>query len=532
MALFVGNDTHHGTHGEPSVDPNGGPKWVIRPTAKTIKTGPTDKHWEQHVEGKRPLGVVPITKENTASWGSIDYDVYDDDLTALIGKVEHAKLPLVPCRSKSGGLHLWLFATEPVDAKLLQDALREMAASLGIADCEIFPKQASLLTDRGDQGSWMIMPYFGGNYGGKLKMQVGLRKNGAEVSLPEFVRAAEKARQTPEEIQLLTVRSVQPKAGGKKAAGKAKKRGAADDESVPFGDGPPCLIHMTQAEGGIGQGGQNNTLFHMGVYFKKKFPDTWAEELSRANHLYMNPPHPQPGVDSVTKSLGKKDYQYKCKDEPMRSHCDAILCRRKRFGVTGSGGFVAPIINSVKKLNSDPPVWFLDVEGAKIECGTDDLQRWDRFQRLLMNKLDNPFGVIPQPVWLQIIQEAMTRMTEVIDVGPGSGMKGTLFDLMETYLTNRQRGQKEEDLLTGRPWENEEEGRHYFQVDFLMKFLQREGFKDIKKNQVIAFVKKDLEGQHVGKNIKGKFRNLFWIDSARLQKMPDVDPPKVKATPI
>jgi hypothetical protein len=88
--------------------------------------------------------------------------VYGEDLTTLIKKVEAAKLPLVPCRSKSGGLHLFMFATEPVLAKAMQDCLRELAAGLGIAGSEIFPKQAELLSDRGDQGTWMIMPYFGG----------------------------------------------------------------------------------------------------------------------------------------------------------------------------------------------------------------------------------------------------------------------------------------------------------------------------------------------------------------------------------
>ncbi len=65
-----------------------------------------------------------------------------------------------------------------------------------------------------------------------------------------------------------------------------------------------------------------------------------------------------------------------------------------------------------------------------------------------------------------------------------------------------------------------------------MKFLKREDFKDIKKNQVIAFIRRDLGGEHLGRNIKGKFRNLYWIEAARLQKMPDVEPPKTKESPI
>jgi hypothetical protein len=526
MALFVGNDTHHGTHGDPSPDPNGGTKWVIRPTAKTIKTGPSQKDWEDHISGKRPLGVVPITNENKASWGSIDHDVYDEDLTAVIAKIEKAKLPLVPCRSKSGGLHLFMFATEPVDARRMQDALREMAASLGLGGSEIFPKQATLLADRRDQGSWMIMPYFGGDYGGKLQMQHGLKKNGAEQTLNEFVRFAEKMRQSPDEIELLTIQSVAaPKKGKSK---KAPRKGVADDDTVEFGDGPPCLVHLT-ANGGVPSGGQNSALFHMGVYYKKKYPDDWQKHLEIANHKFLAPPGSTAGLDSVVKSLGRRDYQYKCKDQPMASHCDAILCRRKRFGVGGGG--VAPVITSMQKLDSDPPVWFIDVEGAKIECGTEDLQRWDRFQRHLMNKLNNPFGVIPQAAWFAIVQDAMSKMTETIEVSPDSGFKGQFLELVETYLTNRQRGQKKEDLLSGRPWEDEDTGRHYFKLQNLEKFLKREGMRDITRGQIVSRII-ELEGGHAYFKVKGLGRNFHWIPSSKLLETPEIDPPETHGSPI
>ena len=539
MALFVGNDTHHGTHGEPSRDPTGGSlKWAIRPTAKTIKIGPTEKHWEAHVAGTRPLGVIPITTENLCSWGSIDYDVYDDDLLLLIAKVEAAKLPLVPCRSKSGGLHLWLFTTEPVESAKMQAALREIAASLGISGSEIFPKQSTLLSERGEQGSWMIMPYFGGTFDGKLQEQTGMKKNGASMTLAEFIRVSEKAKQTPEELEELTVRSLTPKTSPKGKAKKSEekngvkvyKAGAMDDTTVPFGDGPPCLVHLTQDEGGVKQGGQNNTLFHMGVYFKRKFPDDWRVQLETANQAFCVPPHPSGAMDSIIKSLEKKDYQYKCKDQPMLGRCDAILCRKRRFGVGGGG--VMPVITSLKKLDSDPPVWFLDVEGGKIECGTEDLQKWERFQRLLMDKVNNPFGLIKPGDWLELIRNAMSNIVEIIEASPNAGQKGEFRELLEIYLTNRQRGTKEEDLLTGRPWEDEEEGRHYFQLRNLVRFMQREGLRNITQGQVVARIVQDYKGGHVGKNIKGKFRNLHWVPSKAVEGTPDVAPPYIKGSHI
>lgn len=530
MALFDGNDTHYGTHGEPSRDPTGESlKWVIKPTAKTLKGETTEAMWKAHVDGKKPLGVVPIRQDDTTIWGSIDYDVYGQDLTELLRKVAASKFPLVPGRSKSGGLHLFCFSVEPVPAKQMQEFLRDIAAALGIAGSEIFPKQSSLLSDRGDQGSWMIMPYYGDTYNGKLERQVGLRINGGEIGLNEFVRIAEKARVSASQMDEIKIRHLAASPASKAKGKGGRKRGSADDPTVPFGDGPPCLVHLTQE--GIKQGGQNNTLFHMGVYLKKKYPETWDAELDRANELYCTPAHPKSSVDAIVKSLRKKDYEYKCKDEPMRSHCDSILCRKRKFGVTGGSGAIMPVITSIKKMNTDPPVWFLDVEGAHIECGTDDLQRWERFQKLLINVLHNPFGVIPQGEWLATIQDALSRMTETIEVGEDAGAKGEFHELLETYLTNRQRGLKEEDLLSGRPWENTDEGRYYFSLGRLHRYLEKEGLKGLIKPTIVSRIH-ELGGNHATREIKNKKLNLHWIPSNVVQATPSVSTPTLNERPI
>jgi len=190
-----------------------------------------------------------------------------------------------------------------------------------------------------------------------------------------------------------------------------------------------------------------------------------------------------------------------------------------------------PVITSIKKMNSDPPVWFLDVEGAKIECSTDDLQRWDRFQKLLINVLHNPFGMIPQGEWLLTIQEALSRMTETIDVGEDAGAKGEFHELLETYLTNRQRGLKEEDMLSGRPWEAEEEKRFYFSLSRLHRFLEREGLKGLIKPQIVTRIH-DLGGNHATRDIKGKKLNLHWIPSDVVQATPSVSTPTLDERPI
>ena len=120
------------------------------------------KLWEDHLSGHQSVGLVAIDENNNCVWGAIDVDEYHIDLKDLAIKIAKQKLPLILCRSKSGGAHLYIFLSEPVTASMLQRKLRQIAAAIGYGQTEIFPKQTQLLLDRGDRGSTLNMPYFGG----------------------------------------------------------------------------------------------------------------------------------------------------------------------------------------------------------------------------------------------------------------------------------------------------------------------------------------------------------------------------------
>ena len=67
---------------------------------------------QNHLDGKLGVGSIPIDERSQCSFGALDIDDYNLDLTALLAKVKRFKLPLIMCRSKSGGAHLFLFLSE------------------------------------------------------------------------------------------------------------------------------------------------------------------------------------------------------------------------------------------------------------------------------------------------------------------------------------------------------------------------------------------------------------------------------------
>jgi hypothetical protein len=506
MALFEGFASMHGTHGTPDLDPNG-LKWSIKRTASTVKVPVSQDLWVRHLAGKYPLGVAPIRENDTCSWGCIDVDQYDLDLLAVIVKIEAMKLPLVPCRSKSGGLHLFLFLCEPTDASRVQAVLRDVAAAIGFAGSEIFPKQTHVDVMRGDQPNWMVMPYFGGDFGGKLQMQCGVKRTGAEQTLEEFVRHAEKSRVSEKDLSLIRVK-------------KPKK------ERAPFSDGPPCLQHM--AEGGFPEGGRNNALFQVGVYLKRAFPSEWQVMLEQDNQKYMRPPLPSEEVLSVVRSLEKKDYEYKCKDQPMMSHCDSMTCRGRKHGV-GTGG-AYPEITGLRKLQTEPAVWFVDIAGRTISMETSELQNYVKFHAACMEYADTCFKMLPPAMWMAILNDAMANMT-TLPAAPDIGVAGVFLEIMESFLTNRLRGERIEDILRGAPWHDEDNRRHYFRLADFRKFLEREGARDAKgKSMGRAEVTRRIEslgGGHLFKVIKDKGVNLWWVPSDAVVAEPELDAPQV-----
>ena len=510
MELFRGCVNAYGTHGIPEQK---GLKWEIKKTAKTIRAPVTVELWEKHLRGEQPLGIIPIRENDTCFWGSIDVDDYANNLLGIIIRVEQMSIPLVPSRSKSGGLHLFLFCRVEVSAAVLQSALKNLAAQLGIASSEIFPKQTQILTERGDLGNWMVMPYFGSTYGGKLREQVGLRKTGAELTVEQFLDLAEKNR-----IECDRLQEWQELPTARRTANKIIRE--------PFADGPVCLQMLAKL--GIQAGGQNNALFHMGIYYKKSDPQNWKIRLEEANRSHLTPPGSTDGLLSVIHSLEKKDYQYMCKAEPMVSYCNATACRIRKYGIGNENDY--PEISGLSKLNADPPIWFIDVNDLRLESSTHDLMFYLPFLKLCFEQL-RVFNLMNQAQWIKLLKECMLSCV-VNDASPEVSRIGEFKEKLEEFCTNRQKGRDKEDLLVGRPWECEEKRCHYFRLKDFQSFLIREGIRELTRAQITQRIKHFGGGTEFIKPKKDKGINVWYVPVELFEVKEPVAVPPMNEEPI
>lgn len=189
-SLFAGYSKAYGT-------------FVIRGTAadgkaigkaQTLRGAPTEKIYQLHLEGDGGgLGVIMLREDNTVFFGAIDYDNKTMDHKKAEERIRELKLPLVLCRSKSGGGHFYCFTSEPVPAAIMRARLEEWTAMLGMSDTtEAFPKQAERYNES-DIGNWINLPYFNANATNRYAF-----RDGREIGLLEFLDYAESLRQSAE----------------------------------------------------------------------------------------------------------------------------------------------------------------------------------------------------------------------------------------------------------------------------------------------------------------------------------------------
>ena len=520
--LFDGLDRVYGRYRVTTVKANG--KHVGEGDNVGTRIGKVDLNlWQGHLDGVQGIGIVPIRDDATCVFGAIDVDDYSlgqMGLATIVKKVDGLGLPLVPCRTKSGGCHLYLFSSEPVEAKLFRERLAEMSAALGTAGSEIFPKQEAIVSEK-DCGSWINMPYFQGLEGNRY----ALKLNGDAIPFDEFLDFAEGMRRPRSffEEQLIF---------------------AADT----FSDGPPCLERCMQ-EGLFNEGsGQRNILmFNAGVYARTKHKDDWEDQLVILNNNVFVPPYNKPETNAVIKSLaGKSKYRYQCKIEPLSSRCDGKLCRARangvgrngeRAGTDGGGGdpgAVAPggenesmpRLGQLRMLKTVPPVWFWDtVSGRTIELTTEQLQSPRLFQARCMECVRLCPTMPDQQTWQKLVNKALAHCME-IDAPEDSSDEGQVWELLEKFCSGKVQAQTKKEVLVGKPWTDK--GVTWFRMGDFRKFLDQQRFRgDMTQVHNLAALfhtrglKKTFMDMSEGKERKGA--NVWGVES--FSERPEMDVP-------
>ena len=475
-------------HGRAYIGNKVSEKGKLEARGQTVYAPMTATLWEQHLAGEYSLGGIPITEDNTCAWGAIDIDKYDIDVAKVAEDVAGAGLPLIVCRTKSGGAHLYAFTTEPVPAGLLRGKMMEWAILLGHSGVEIFPKQTKL-AGQNDYGNWINLPYF--DAGHTLRYAV---VNGQQLSAEKFLDLADLIALTP-----ISLVNFQPE--------------AVTEFQEWLENGPPCLQSLAKA--GFGEGSRNNGLFNIGVYLRKRYgDDNWEEKVDQYNQKFFTPPLGHKEVAHIVKSLGRKAYEYKCHDEPIVSVCNRQICFTRKFGVGQGEGDPGVVFGPLVKIKTEPPIWIWDVDGARVELTTQELKDQGRFHSRVIESVNKwPLPVKPKQ-WADLVRKALERV-EQQDVPPDATQEGQMWAHLDQYCTGRAMGRDKEDLLVHKTWTDPETNRTYFSATHFKQYLEQQRMR-VDEKTLWKWLR-DRGATHKFFNIKGKGINTWSVPAFTIQ---------------
>lgn len=475
MALFLGLMRAHGAHGKEERS-DAKDKVEIKKSARTIHEQVTDKLWQDHIDGEKAVGIVPINENSECNFAAIDIDDYTVDHLALVRAIEPI-VPAVVCRSKSGGAHVFVFFQQPLPAELVVRRLRQIAAKLGYPSVEIFPKQTHL-TEEGD-GNWINMPYFGGD----SSRRVAVKPNGLGMALKEFLMYAEARRMTKEQFTKVSL------------------------EDARFSDGPPCLELLSTRKIHAGEGVRNG-IFNLGILARKMRPDDWEELLRQWNTEICSPPIKDEELQSVIRSLRKKEYNYKCREVPIVSVCSREICILRKHGISGNVG--ANDIASLTVVDTEPKLYYAEMrQGGRVECSARELLDPTMFAVAALSQCGLVLPIYKRPEWNAHVEELM-KTAEHTTTSEDVGITGYFLNLLKKFCTERSYSDTIDGLHTHKPWYDEENRRIWFILSDVMELMNMYRFKELDRNKIPDRIA-SIGGGSQQLEYKGAPINAFWV---------------------
>ena len=406
-------------------------------------------NWNTHLEGREPsLGIIPINDDNKCKWGAIDVDTYDGfDYKKLIKKIVGKKIPLVVCKSKSGGAHIFLFVSEPVSAKDMQIKLKEIAVVLGYGDCEIFPKQIQM-NPRGT-GNFLNLPYNHPEFPTRYAFD---DEGNALIELSSFIQHYE----TKVVSQLNKVVIEKPVT--------AKK-------NEDFKGAPPCLV--TLASQGFPEGSRNMALFQLGIYLRERFPEKLEEKLDQYNSKYFKPPLPSREVLTIFQQVEDKKYFYRCEEPMFKTVCEKIKCQSQKFGV---GNSATNEIMGLKKWVSDNPVYELTHNGKVIILTVDQLHSHSEYRKACIAQANESPRPIAPAIWADMVDALLKNMQEddFIQLPGEVTAKGQFLNQLQIFIENNKGAKDRQDVLQGMVFELKD--YYFFKPQAFRDFLKTKRF--------------------------------------------------------
>ena len=416
--LFRGKTNTYVKNELPKTKPEAGQK--IK-TKITNNEGTVDKDLlAKHLNGDFGVGICPVNAEGKCFFGCIDIDYYLPKIKRVLSIIKEHQLPLLPFRSKSGGLHVYLLLAKAVSAKTMREMLSNIIyyfsldVMYGKAKVEIFPKQEKAE----GFGSAITLPYFNAEH----PYTYLLNLDGDPVPFKEALDYIQHHLTSIDEVKTAL-------------------------KELPYNDAPPCIQRILLSEEVGGEDtGRNNFLYSYAVYTKKKYGAGFEDYVKEINENFEIPLD-EVTVDTLCTSVREHEYYYKCSDIPCASFCNKSECRKREFGLgKDKGHFTGIEYGQLYRYMTAEPyyIWKLRLQGQtewKDVIFKDEGYLLDQrnFAKMCVRYLNSAPMIVSTNDWNATLNSVLPNVQNV-EVKQETDTSGTsmLYNAFITYLSNKQ----------------------------------------------------------------------------------------------
>jgi len=423
----------------------------------------TEDDYRLHLHGKKSIGIQPCDDNGLACFGAIDIDpkVYKDlDIKKYLDIIQEKELPLIPIKSKSGGLHLYLFTKEFVKAKVIRDFLEQVLFLFKLPiTTEIFPKQTKLGSDTNGNkvnGNFINLPYF------NKSERVALDPSGKEMPLDLFLKVVEINKADIEKLENISNDLI-----------RKELTGGAEE----FKDGPPCLEILSKNKM---KDGRDRFLYNYMVMAKKKYPDNWGKMVLKAgrNYFEFDQIWTDDYIEKKIKHWEKQEKGHTCHDDLLAPVCIKSECVKRKFGIISDKKINWPLMTNLIKVDFKPdPEYYFTVEredGETVQVHAKDVNKikdQQELRGLIMAQADFPPPPIKGMDFFEI-QKALFSTIDTVQPAPGT----TPMEILKKHL-------KDYIHSTEATSHNSFKSGNVLKDDTYAYFVYDEFFNDLKDNE-------------------------------------------------
>jgi len=475
----------------------------------------TDEDYVKHLTGDVGMGIQPCDDQGNASFGAIDIDPnnYTDFTPQKYLKIIQDKnLPLVPIKSKSGGLHIFVFTTKPISASAIREFLSSFLFIFGLkATTEIYPKQTKLgLTAAGAKqvGQFINLPY------APLEDSGVYLPDGTILKLKDGLNVIENNLLTLEQLkEIATTKIKEVITGGPEA----------------LADGPPCLQMICKEVMESGKkltDGRDRFLYEYMVFAKKKYKDSWEDAVLQAGRDYIQYDKVW-GDEKVKEKIKywKKDTAgHQCNAEPISNYCAKATCVKRKFGISVGRKNAWPLISGLVRINYKPdPEFYFNVEvstSKTVQVHAKDVKKVTEM-RELRSLIAAQTGICPPVIKQTEFQPILDSLYPPEDLAPPVGTSPV--DILKKYLTEYVNGPKAKTYAAFKSGAVlEEDDSYYFDFDQFFDYIRRfEWRKDSSRTGVM--IKNIFKGEFGVQKRFPKGENTKSFPPLRCLKVPKLD---------